>query len=213
MLVMDGNNSLKRLATRESQNASDKRTFANDYFLSRDFVDQFADEVKTRQPQAKPQLVVDDSSDSEDDSPPVARAAPAPAEHMRAFTESVGSPESLAGVYGGNGEVHGSAAEGREQEKVQGQEKVHGPATFSDAMSAVSAASAAVQGNGAVSEENASADAKAARKLLPRETGEDVGMGSPVPLSSEAITVITNLRNMKVGIWSAVTVPVLTPLL
>lgn len=35
-------------------------------------------------------------------------------------------------------------------------------------------------------------------KLLPRETGEDIGMGSPVPLSSEAVGVITRLRNMKV---------------
>ncbi|KAF5365985.1 hypothetical protein D9758_006678 [Tetrapyrgos nigripes] len=35
------------------------------------------------------------------------------------------------------------------------------------------------------------------RKLLPRETGEDIGMGSPVPLSSEAVEVITRLRNMK----------------
>ncbi|KAJ3711599.1 pseudouridine synthase [Lentinula raphanica] len=34
-------------------------------------------------------------------------------------------------------------------------------------------------------------------KLLPRETGEDIGMGSPVPLSSEAVGVITKLRNMK----------------
>ncbi|KAG5219685.1 uridine synthase [Salix suchowensis] len=34
-------------------------------------------------------------------------------------------------------------------------------------------------------------------KLLPRETGHDIGMGSPVPLSSEAVQVITNLRNMK----------------
>ncbi|KZT36523.1 pseudouridine synthase [Sistotremastrum suecicum HHB10207 ss-3] len=34
-------------------------------------------------------------------------------------------------------------------------------------------------------------------KLLPRETGEDIGMGSPVPLSSEAVEVITKLRNMK----------------
>ncbi|KAJ7198474.1 pseudouridine synthase, partial [Mycena pura] len=34
-------------------------------------------------------------------------------------------------------------------------------------------------------------------KLLPRETGEDIGMGSPVPLSSEAVEVITRLRNMK----------------
>ena len=35
-------------------------------------------------------------------------------------------------------------------------------------------------------------------KRLPRETGEDIGMGSPVPLSQEAVQVITNLRNMKV---------------
>lgn len=35
-------------------------------------------------------------------------------------------------------------------------------------------------------------------KLLPRETGEDIGMGSPVPLSKEAVQVITRLRNMKV---------------
>ncbi|KAG5338982.1 hypothetical protein C0989_005443 [Termitomyces sp. Mn162] len=35
-------------------------------------------------------------------------------------------------------------------------------------------------------------------KLLPRETGQDIGMGSPVPLSSEAVDVITRLRNMKV---------------
>ena len=39
----------------------------------------------------------------------------------------------------------------------------------------------------------------AQRKLLPRETGHDIGMGSPVPLSAEAVSVITNLRNMKVG--------------
>ncbi|KAF7798242.1 hypothetical protein EIP86_009459 [Pleurotus ostreatoroseus] len=35
------------------------------------------------------------------------------------------------------------------------------------------------------------------RKLLPRETGHDIGMGSPVPLSSQAVSVITKLRNMK----------------
>ncbi|KAF9012597.1 tRNA-pseudouridine synthase [Cyathus striatus] len=35
------------------------------------------------------------------------------------------------------------------------------------------------------------------RKLLPRETGEDIGMGSPVPLSKEAVEVVTYLRNMK----------------
>ncbi|CAL1711603.1 unnamed protein product [Somion occarium] len=34
-------------------------------------------------------------------------------------------------------------------------------------------------------------------KPLPRETGQDIGFGSPVPLSAEAVRVITNLRNMK----------------
>ncbi|KAG8220523.1 pseudouridine synthase [Butyriboletus roseoflavus] len=35
------------------------------------------------------------------------------------------------------------------------------------------------------------------KKLLPRETGHDIGMGSPVPLSAEAVQIITRLRNMK----------------
>ncbi|EED82536.1 predicted protein, partial [Postia placenta Mad-698-R] len=34
-------------------------------------------------------------------------------------------------------------------------------------------------------------------KLLPRETGHDIGMGSPVPLSAEMVGIITKLRNMK----------------
>ncbi|KAI0932696.1 hypothetical protein AcW1_000256 [Taiwanofungus camphoratus] len=34
-------------------------------------------------------------------------------------------------------------------------------------------------------------------KLLPRETGHDIGMGSPVPLSAEMVSIITRLRNMK----------------
>lgn len=35
-------------------------------------------------------------------------------------------------------------------------------------------------------------------KLLPRETGHDIGMGSPVPLSKETVEIITRLRNLKV---------------
>lgn len=35
------------------------------------------------------------------------------------------------------------------------------------------------------------------RTLLPRETGADVGLASPVPLSAEAVTIIMALRNMK----------------
>jgi len=33
---------------------------------------------------------------------------------------------------------------------------------------------------------------------MPRETGQDIGMGTHVPLSSEAVGIITRLRNMKV---------------
>ncbi|KAI0076377.1 tRNA-pseudouridine synthase [Panus rudis PR-1116 ss-1] len=49
-----------------------------------------------------------------------------------------------------------------------------------------------------VTENQNSGDAStSSRKALPRETGEDIGMGSPVPLSAEAVKVITNLRNLK----------------
>lgn len=43
--------------------------------------------------------------------------------------------------------------------------------------------------------------APSAPKRLPRETGEDIGMGSPVPLSKEAVDIITRLRNMKVSLF------------
>lgn len=38
-----------------------------------------------------------------------------------------------------------------------------------------------------------------APELLPRETGHDIGMGSPVPLSLEAVGIITRMRNQKVS--------------
>ncbi|EIN06416.1 pseudouridine synthase [Punctularia strigosozonata HHB-11173 SS5] len=44
---------------------------------------------------------------------------------------------------------------------------------------------------------DADSDGTLKPKLLPRETGHDIGMGSPVPLSAEAVGVITRLRNMK----------------
>jgi tRNA pseudouridine32 synthase len=46
------------------------------------------------------------------------------------------------------------------------------------------------------------APAASLSQLLPRETGHDIGMGSPVPLSAEAVGIITRLRNMKVGAGS-----------
>jgi hypothetical protein len=41
-------------------------------------------------------------------------------------------------------------------------------------------------------------EAETKPSLLPRETGRDIGMGSPVSLSAEAVSVITRLRNQKV---------------
>lgn len=38
-----------------------------------------------------------------------------------------------------------------------------------------------------------------ASPLLPRETGHDIGLGSPVPLSLEAVGIITRMRNQKVN--------------
>lgn len=38
-----------------------------------------------------------------------------------------------------------------------------------------------------------------ASPLLPRETGHDIGLGSPIPLSAEAVGIITRMRNQKVS--------------
>ncbi|KAI0364964.1 pseudouridine synthase [Pilatotrama ljubarskyi] len=54
------------------------------------------------------------------------------------------------------------------------------------------------QGNGGSDAAAKDGEGAAPRpKLLPRETGHDIGMGSPVPLSAEAVGIITRLRNMK----------------
>lgn len=58
------------------------------------------------------------------------------------------------------------------------------------------------KGEGAAAASSAtepSGEAETGPKLLPRETGHDIGMGSPVPLSAEAVGIITRLRNMKVS--------------
>ncbi|KAL6308954.1 hypothetical protein BKA93DRAFT_864339 [Sparassis latifolia] len=52
MYCFDGNNSLKRLAKVGERNVGDTRCFEDsDYFLSQDFVNQFADEVKSSRSQ------------------------------------------------------------------------------------------------------------------------------------------------------------------
>ena len=81
IVCMDGNNSLKRLATRANQRTADSRTFATDYFLPRDFVDKFANKVKSRQSILKPNLCPpatrahDDIEEEDDEDDTVAPAA------------------------------------------------------------------------------------------------------------------------------------------
>src|SRR5258708_1006654 len=44
---------------------------------------------------------------------------------------------------------------------------------------------------------------------LPRETGKDIGMGSPVPLAAETVGLVPRMRNMKVGILPTLCFPYL----
>ena len=81
MIVMDGNNSLKRVATSGGRAPADLRVFEdNDYFLPRDFVDSYANEVKSRQQPRKPDLAEDPHAsqelDSEDETPPETEGDP-----------------------------------------------------------------------------------------------------------------------------------------
>lgn len=71
---MDGNNSLKRMALKEDRVAGDVRVLSDStYFLSNDYVDRFANEVRgrrTKGPAVKGKKSLADSdsdSDSEDD--------------------------------------------------------------------------------------------------------------------------------------------------
>lgn len=51
MWCMDGNNSLKRMRTMGGRKAGDTRVFhESDYFLPQDYVNQYANEVRTRAP-------------------------------------------------------------------------------------------------------------------------------------------------------------------
>ncbi len=75
---MDGNNSLKRLAPSERRQAGDTRTFDSDYILPRDWVNQFANEVKGRQVLNKPAVPIADSDGeaSDDETPAGAEGDP-----------------------------------------------------------------------------------------------------------------------------------------
>ncbi|KAI9060960.1 hypothetical protein FKP32DRAFT_1678555 [Trametes sanguinea] len=76
LICMDGNNSLKRLATTGKRSTGDTRSFDSDYYLPREFVDRYAHEVKARQKQPHANVPRrgdrsddegDDESDADDD--------------------------------------------------------------------------------------------------------------------------------------------------
>lgn len=65
MYAIDGNNSLKRIRTSDNVQVADSRNLNDsDYFISQDFVDRFANEVKARKGPPV-QHNVDDESDDE----------------------------------------------------------------------------------------------------------------------------------------------------
>ncbi|KAJ3831206.1 hypothetical protein F5878DRAFT_549821 [Lentinula raphanica] len=70
MFVIDGNNSLKRMKGFNGRTVADTRVFdKSDYYLSREYVDQYADEVKARRPSnvnRNPEIDNEDADEWED---------------------------------------------------------------------------------------------------------------------------------------------------
>lgn len=110
------------------------------------------------------------------------RSAPAAPEHLKELTEQHGSPESLAR------DGAGASFSASEESNKKGKEGDAGAEAR---------------------EEMKEVEKPVKPKLLPRETGEDIGMGSPVPLSAEAVGVITRLRNMKVRAFHSLLAPLM----
>ncbi len=76
MFCMDGNNSLKRMAPVGKRKVGDTRIFVeSDYYLPVDFVNSFANEVKSRQQQPRADLVPPEPEVEDDADEP---APPAP---------------------------------------------------------------------------------------------------------------------------------------
>ncbi|KAI0349439.1 hypothetical protein OH77DRAFT_1507473 [Trametes cingulata] len=80
IICLDGNNSLKRMAPTGGRANGDPRVFDSDYILPREFVNQFAHEVKSRQQQKKPDVPDDESTAAPEELPP--EEAPLGAELM-----------------------------------------------------------------------------------------------------------------------------------
>ena len=67
MIVLNSNNSLKCMAMTGGRTVGDVCIFDSDYYLSREFVNQYANEVRSRQVQAKPDILLDSDQDEDDD--------------------------------------------------------------------------------------------------------------------------------------------------
>ncbi len=63
MIVMDGNNSLKRVAPFRNRKVGDTRTFDSNYYIPSEIVEKYANEVKSRQTQ--PHVNVPDTTDND----------------------------------------------------------------------------------------------------------------------------------------------------
>jgi hypothetical protein len=64
MFAMDGNNSLKRIRQVGSRAIADHRVFESDYFLSHQYVNKYADEVKRKAPTSSPTGDADDTPET-----------------------------------------------------------------------------------------------------------------------------------------------------
>ncbi|KAI0674940.1 hypothetical protein C8Q78DRAFT_1075288 [Trametes maxima] len=92
LYAMDGNNSLKRLAPLGGRKVGDDRTFDDsDYFLSKETVDKYANEVRSRPTVKSPDDGESDDNDNDDD-PGLAAAA------AKATESEGGDPTDGSGV-------------------------------------------------------------------------------------------------------------------
>ncbi|KAF6761201.1 tRNA-pseudouridine synthase [Ephemerocybe angulata] len=123
-----------------------------------------------------------------DTTPSDERAPPTAPEHLQSLTAKHGSPECLSK------DVQNLSLSPSEDEPTNTN-------TTTDTPETIDAAPQVILNKSGKPKEwlkpKPTVPVPTATKLLPRETGDDIGMGSPVPLSAEAVGVITRLRNMK----------------
>ena len=95
---MDGNNSLKQVATPARGHANPHpRKFKSDYFLSPEYVNQYANEVQSRKEKtARTQLDEDNSEDEDDDVTDGPEGDPTDGQTMQELSDCVKNWKSAA---------------------------------------------------------------------------------------------------------------------